>query len=151
MSSANIVSSDGNDGPWSTFFLRVGTPEQDVRVLVSTASPESMVVLSEYGCTTSVFETVPTDCAVSRGTLFNPNDSSTWNDVGLYGINDNGVGLEANLGYSQRVEFGMETLGLGLTGPSLDNQAVGGIASADFFYLYDFLALLLVVYIQPLI
>lgn len=71
--------------------------------------------------------------------------------MGLYGINDNGVGLEANLGYSQRVEFGMETLGLGLTGPSLDNQAVGGIASADFFYLYDFLALLLVVYIQPLI
>ncbi|OTB00872.1 hypothetical protein M426DRAFT_323986 [Hypoxylon sp. CI-4A] len=126
---------EGNDGPWSTFFVRVGVPEQDVRVIVSTASPETMVVLSDIGCSTSVFEAVPADCAVSRGTLFNSNKSSTWEQFGVFGINDNGVGLEANLGYDQRAEFASETLGVGLTGPKLDNQTVGGIASAEPLYL----------------
>ncbi|KAI0411860.1 aspartic peptidase domain-containing protein [Xylaria grammica] len=126
---------EGNDGPWSTFNLRVGTPEQDVRVIVSTASPESFVVLSEYGCSTSVLETVLDNCAVSRGNLYNPNESSSWNELGLFGINENGVGLEANLGYSVRAEFGTEDLGLGLTGPSLENQTVAGIAAAEPFYL----------------
>ncbi|KAI0191942.1 acid protease [Astrocystis sublimbata] len=126
---------EGNDGPWSTFFLRVGDPEQDVRVTVSTASPESFVVLSEFGCSDSVFEDVPDDCAVSRGMLFNQNDSSTWHELGQFGINQNGVGLEANLGYSQRSIFAQEKLGLGLTGPTLENQTVAGIATADPFYL----------------
>ncbi|KAI0453356.1 aspartic peptidase domain-containing protein, partial [Xylaria acuta] len=126
---------EGNDGPWSTFDLRVGNPEQDVRVIVSTASPESFVVLSDYGCSTSVFETVPDNCAVSRGKLFNPNESSSWHELGLFGINEDGVGLEANLGYSQRSTFATEHLGLGLTGPSLDNQIVAGIATAEPFYL----------------
>ncbi|KAI0531890.1 aspartic peptidase domain-containing protein [Xylaria digitata] len=126
---------EGNDGQWSTFNLRVGTPEQDVRVIVSTASPESFVVLSEYGCSTSVLETVPPNCAVSRGNLFNPNESSSWYELGLFGINEDGVGLEANLGYSLRAEFGTENLGLGLTGPSLENQTVAGIAAAEPFYL----------------
>ncbi|KAK7750152.1 hypothetical protein SLS62_007901 [Diatrype stigma] len=101
-----------------------------------------MVVLSEYGCSTSVFETIPTNCAVSRGVLFTPNDSSTWHELGLFGINGDGVGLEANLGYSQRSDFGLETVGLGLTGPSLDNQTVAGIATADPFYLYEITVLL---------
>jgi hypothetical protein len=116
--------------------IRVGSTEQDIRVIVSTASPESFVVLSEYGCTTDAgFETVPANCAVSRGNLFNPNQSSSWYEVGNYGINQNGVGLEANLGYSQKATFGLETLGLGLTGPSLTNQTVAGIASAEPLYL----------------
>lgn len=115
--------------------IRVGTPEQDVRVIVSTASPESFVVLSDYGCSTSVFETVPANCAVSRGNLFNPNESSSWNELGLFGINGDGVGLEANLGYSERAEFATESLGLGLTGPSLENQTVAGIATPEPFYL----------------
>ncbi|KAI3321647.1 acid protease [Xylariaceae sp. AK1471] len=127
---------EGNDGPWSTFDLRVGSTEQDVRVIVSTASPESFVVLSEYGCTTAAgLATVPANCAVSRGNLFNTNESSTWHELGDFGINQNGVGLEANLGYSQNASFGLETLGLGLTGPSLENQTVAGIASAEPLYL----------------
>ncbi|KAI0426730.1 aspartic peptidase domain-containing protein [Xylaria sp. FL1042] len=126
---------EGNDGPWSTFNLRVGTPEQDVRVIVSTASPESFVVLSDYGCSASVFDAVPPNCAVSRGNLLNSNGSSSWHDLGLFGINEDGVGLEANLGYSVRADFATETVGLGLTGPSLDNQTVAGIATAEPFYL----------------
>ena len=97
-----------------------------------------MVVFSDIGCSTSAFEgDVPKDCAVSRGNLFDPNESSTWNELGLHGINGDGVGLEANLGYSQRAEFASETLSLGLTGPSLDNQTVAGIATPEPFYLYD--------------
>jgi hypothetical protein len=115
--------------------LRVGTPEQDVRVIVSTASPESVVVQSDYGCSTSVFETVPVNCAVSRGNLFNPNESSSWHALGLFGINGDGVGLEANLGYSERAEYATEDLGLGLLGPSLKNQTVAGIATPEPFYL----------------
>lgn len=91
--------------------------------------------MEQYGCTSAAFETVPSNCAVSRGNLFNLNDSSTWYDLGTYEINGDGVGLEANLGYSQRVEFGLDTLGIGLTGPSLQNQTIGGIATAEPFYL----------------
>jgi len=94
-----------------------------------------MVVLSDYGCSTSVFSAVPSNCAVSRGNLFDQKASSSWHDVGTYGINQNGVGLEANLGYSQRGDFGLEHLGIGLTGPSLENQTVAGIASPEPFYL----------------
>ncbi|GAB1314533.1 hypothetical protein MFIFM68171_04743 [Madurella fahalii] len=125
---------EGNDGPWSTFDIRVGTPEQYIRVLVSTASPHSLVPLAERACSDSVFAAVPPDCAVSRGNLFNPNQSSTWRNVGRYGINQNGVGLEANLGYNQRVQFGLDRLGIGLTGPSIEGQIVGGIATAEPFY-----------------
>lgn len=55
--------------------------------------------------------------------------------MGLYEINGDGVGLEANLGYSQRAEFGLDSLGIGLTEPTLDNQTIAGIATADPFYL----------------
>lgn len=109
-------------------------------MLVSTASPEALVVFSSYGCSESVFESVPSDCAVSRGNLFDPNESSSWQDMGTFGINENGVGLEANLGYYQRAQYGLETLGLGLTGPTLENQTVAGIATPDPFYLYAIIA-----------
>lgn len=55
--------------------------------------------------------------------------------MGSYGINQNGVGLEANLGYKQNAQFGLEHLGIGLTGPALDNQSIAGIATAKPFYL----------------
>ncbi|KAI0164421.1 acid protease [Hypoxylon sp. FL1284] len=127
---------EGNDGPWSSFYIRVGVPEQDVRVLVSTASPETLVVSAEQGCSTPVFGgTVPSDCAVSRGTLFDQNKSATWDALGEFDINVDGIGLEANLGYSQLVDFASETLGVGLTGSKLDNQTVGVIATANPFYL----------------
>ncbi|OBT49326.1 hypothetical protein VE00_00357 [Pseudogymnoascus sp. WSF 3629] len=130
---------EGIDGPWSTFNLRVGTPEQDVRVTISTTSPETLVVLSEYGCSTKVFATIPAGCASSRGMMFSPNTSSTWIDNGFFGINQNGVGLETNLEYVQAADFGTETVGLGLVaganGVTLKNQTVGGIASTSPFYL----------------
>ncbi|KAF4993524.1 hypothetical protein FGRMN_6453 [Fusarium graminum] len=71
--------------------------------------------------------------------MFTPNESSTWNELGIYGINGGGVGLEANLGYVQPAKFGLDTLGLGLVdgsnGITLKNQTVGAIATASPFYL----------------
>ncbi|KAJ5356781.1 Peptidase aspartic catalytic [Penicillium concentricum] len=133
---------EGNDGPWSSFNVRVGSPEQDARVLISTASPETLVVLSQYGCSEAVMEKVPSDCAVSRGIMFTPNESSTWYQLGKFGINGGGVGLEANLGYVQPALFGLDTLGIGLVdgsgGHTLKNQTIGGIGTAYPFYLGTF-------------
>ncbi|KAK3326079.1 aspartic peptidase domain-containing protein [Apodospora peruviana] len=130
---------EGIDGPWSTFDLVLGTPNQYLRVLVSTASPESIIPLSEYACSTAVFgDAVPNNCAKARGNLFNPNTSSSWIDMGQFFINDvdNGVGLEANLGYRQKAQWGLEKVQIGLTnGPSLENQTVAGIATASPFYM----------------
>jgi hypothetical protein len=94
-----------------------------------------MVALAEYACSTAVFPTPPADCAVSRGVLFKPNESETWVPAGRYNINENGVGLEANLGYSQIADFALDRLALGLNGPTLDNQTVAGIGTASPFYL----------------
>lgn len=116
----------------------MGTPAQDVRVLVSTNSPETMVVLPE-GCTTQAANPIPDGCASARGGLFSKNGSSTWQDQGLYGINWNGIGLEANLGYDQHADYGLETLGLGYSagaeGPTLLNQTVAGIGTVSPFYM----------------
>ena len=129
---------DGDDGDWSSFALRVGTPAQDVRVLVSTNSPETMVVLSP-GCSSAAVNPIPNSCANSRGGLFNPSASSTWQEQGLFGINQDGVGFEANLGYSQNASYGLETVGLGYVaggnGPTLNNQTVAGIETVSPFYL----------------
>ncbi|KAG9254354.1 aspartic peptidase domain-containing protein [Emericellopsis atlantica] len=134
-----LAADEGNDGPWSSFDIRVGSPEQDVRVLVSTAAPETLVVLAEHGCSKAVFEDVPADCAVSRGDMFSPDDSSTWDPLGIFQINGDGVGLEANLGYVQRAQFGLDNVSIGLVdgGGSLglSNQTIGGIATASPFYL----------------
>ena len=130
---------DGDDGDWSSFALRVGTPAQDVRVLVSTNSPETMVVLSP-GCSSAAMNPVPNNCANSRGGLFDPDTSSTWQEQGLFGINQDGVGFEANLEYSQNASYGLETLGLGFVaggsgGPTMQSQTVAGIETASPFYL----------------
>lgn len=131
------TNSEGNDGPWSTFDIRVGTnPEQYLRVLPSTAAPYSIVVLSDVGCIQDMWSVpVPADCAGSRGRLFIMNDSSTWQNVGVYSTNADGVGLDANLGVDQRAQWGLDHLGLGLTGPSLENQTIAGIATPSPFYL----------------
>lgn len=106
---------------------------------MSTNSPETLVVLP-IGCTKAAINPVPEGCANSRGGLFNPNTSSTWQDQGLFGINQDGVGFEANLGYSQPADYGLEALGLGFVaggaaGSTLKNQTVAGIATASPFYL----------------
>lgn len=137
-----IYQRDGDDGSWSSFALSVGTPAQSIRVLVSTNSPETMVV-QPLGCTKQAIDPLPSDCANSRGGLFNHNKSSTWINQGRFGINENGVGFEANLGYSVNADYGLETLGLGFAGgpsqPVLKNQTVAAFAQGSPFYTYKLL------------
>jgi hypothetical protein len=55
---------EGNDGSWSTFVIRVGAPDQDFHVLISTAGQETWVPISE-GC----LSTDPSNCGTLRGVL----------------------------------------------------------------------------------
>lgn len=119
---------DGPDGPWSSFTIRVGTPEKDYRVLISTASQQTWVILPD-GCK-------PADglCPGLRGGTFTRNDSSTWSPLGndLFKLS-----IEENLNISQNAYFGLDTVGLGSPGsggPTLQHQLLGTIAT-EIFYL----------------
>lgn len=122
---------DGNDGPWSSFYLEIGTPPQDVKVMISTAGYQTWVVLPQ-GCTASD----PPDCPTSRGGQFQPSQSSTWtyNNASVNGTFT--FGLETGLDYSGNGDYGYDTIVLGYqgsNGPSLQQQTIAGIATKEFF------------------
>lgn len=122
---------EGNDGPWSTFTLRIGSPAQDVNVMVSTAGYQTWAVVPQ-GCPSSE----PADCAKLRGGLYNYNESSTWAHNNVTSIGTFTLGLEENLGYTGNGLYGYDTVALGWqgsNGPSLDQQIVAGIATPDFY------------------
>lgn len=73
---------DGVDGPWSSVDVAVGSPPQALRVLVSLAGQETWVVLPK-GCADNT-----TSCIESRGNIFNPNASTTWQNQGIYDLAD---------------------------------------------------------------
>lgn len=116
----------GIDGSWSTFVLQVGTDPVAVNVLISTSEPVEYIIVPE-GCTNSKNDS----CASARGGLYNPKVSSTWQEKGWYTTT-----AEATLGYSNKGEYGFDTVALGYQGsggPSLGNQIVAGIATDDFY------------------
>ncbi|KAL8767803.1 MAG: hypothetical protein Q9209_005797 [Squamulea sp. 1 TL-2023] len=121
---------DGNDGPWSTFAIRVGTPPQTVRVLASTTVPETWVV-SSGGCVASD----PASCSDSRGVLFSPNASTTWDNMGDFALD-----VEKNLrNYSSNWDhgnYGFDTLALGYLGsggPEMEHSVIAGLNTKDFY------------------
>ncbi|KAI4257853.1 MAG: hypothetical protein L6R42_005427, partial [Xanthoria sp. 1 TBL-2021] len=117
---------DGLDGEWSSFNLRVGTPEQTVRVLPSTAGSATWVV-TPGGC-----EPPSSECTEARGGLFDQNQSSTWNDLGPFTL-----ALEQNLGRNESGAFGLDTISLGLSnttgGPTLNSQIIAGIETERWY------------------
>ncbi|EME83154.1 uncharacterized protein MYCFIDRAFT_215206 [Pseudocercospora fijiensis CIRAD86] len=118
---------DGIDGPWNSFTLRVGTPEQTVRTLLSFASYQTWVVLPE-GCQAAASQAA---CAESRGSLFYKNESSTWDEQGIYDL-----WIEKNLDYNGNAIYGYDTValgGIGEGGPILKNTTVGALAVEDFY------------------
>lgn len=122
---------DGPDGPWSSFAIQVGTPPQTVKVLISTVSDQTWVVLPQ-GCTSKD----PSNCKTSRGGVFRPDQSHTWvqNNISTNGTFS--FGLESNLGYFSNAQYGYDTVTLGWQGsggPSLQHQVVAGIATKDFY------------------
>ncbi|KAF2769065.1 acid protease, partial [Teratosphaeria nubilosa] len=119
---------DGIDGQWSTFTLRVGTPEQVVRTLISFQSYQTWVI-GPQGCQTAGDVGA---CTQQRGGSYNNQTSSTADYIGIYGL-----GVDEDLGLVSNAIFVYDTLGLGLDGergPTLKNTTVGQMA-ADAFYL----------------
>lgn len=122
---------DGNDGPWSSFAIQVGTPAQTVKVLISTASYQTWVVLPQ-GCTSKD----PSNCESSRGEIFHPDQSRTWIKNNFTANGTFSFPLESNLGYVSNAEYGYDTLTLGWKGSGgspLQHQVVAGIATKDFY------------------
>lgn len=122
---SDAESRDGDDGPWSSFFVQVGTPVQNVRVFVSTGDDYTLVVSTD-GCATG-----DTKCATARGDLFNPNKSTSWQQHGFYQAS-----VAQNLGFSPQAHFGNDTLTLGIQGsggPTLQNQIVAAYSSTGLY------------------
>ncbi len=119
---------DGNDGPWSSFGMQVGTPAQTIRLLPSNSGNAVWPVLPQ-GCAVGD----PGNCGDLRGTLFLSNVSSTWTNIGLYGLV---LTEEVGLGYSGNANFGYDNLTLGWPGdglPALNRQVIEGFATKDFY------------------
>lgn len=120
----NGVFRDGYDGPWSSFTIGVGTPAQFLRVLVSTSSQGTVVVLPT-GCVSG-----DKICPIARGELFDNGSSKSWSEINSAVFLFQDPSLTAQLGN--------DTLTLGAagnTGPSLTNQVIFGIADDRKYYL----------------
>lgn len=126
------MSREGNDGPWSSFTIEIGTPAQSVNVFISTASYQTWGVDPE-GCTSSD----PTDCSTERGRFFNYSASMSWVPntsnitTTIYDLD-----LESDLGYTGKGRYGFDNITLGYVGgggPTLANQTVASIATKEFF------------------
>ena len=107
--------------------MQVGTPAQNIRLLPSNSGNAIWPVLPQ-GCTI----TDSSQCGDLRGTLFLPNLSSTWINIGLYGLV---LTEEAGLGYSGNANFGYDNVTLGWLGsglPTLSRQIIEGFATKNF-------------------
>lgn len=119
---------DGIDGKWSSFTLRVGTPQQFVRTFVSWAVYQTWVVLP-VGCVSAEDQKA---CADKRGWLFDNETSSTFEYVGIYSL-----WVGQNLGKVPNSAVGFDRVGLsgvGENGPTLDNTTVSAFASDMPYY-----------------
>lgn len=131
---------DGDDGSWSTFTIRVGTPPQTFRVLPATNSDESWVPIPQ-GCNITGY---PKDCGNLRGADpfqvspslgFDKSGSSTWVENGIFNLL-----MEENLeeGQPANGDYGFDIVGLedSPSGPTLPHQVVAGIATNEFWLGY---------------
>ena len=128
----------GNDGQWSTFVIRVGTPPQNFFVLPATNGQETWVPYA-LAC----MDNLTVSCGQERGVQgfashpspgFNENSSSTWVTEGVFNL-----GMEANLGLLGNGFFGYDTVGFGLgagNGLEIDNVTVAGFVTPDFYLGY---------------
>ncbi|KAK4546905.1 hypothetical protein LTR36_001637 [Oleoguttula mirabilis] len=117
---------EGNDGPWSSFALQVGTAAQDVRVQISTASTFTWTI-GASGCPAGYVD----DCADSRGALFLSNESLTWVPNSIFSFD-----LEDNLGRDTTGNAGFDTVGLGWQGsgaPTALHSIVFSIADSQYW------------------
>lgn len=124
---------DGIDGDWSTFTIRAGTPPTFVRALISTANQQTWTV-DPRNCDKPDPFPDSAACLNSRGLSFDSRSSSSWSDIGSYGLQ-----LEQNLNYTGDASYGYDTISLGTEGSPLvtiENSTVGIIKSQDYWLGY---------------
>lgn len=116
---------DGLDGTWSSFNLSVGVPAQEVRLLPSWQSFQTLVVNPE-GC--SVYSNYD-DCVNSRGQVFNLSQSSNWSSIGIFEF-----GIEQNLGLVGNAYYGYDSITLDDSNhTTVEGSTVGAFAVSDFW------------------
>ncbi|TID23017.1 acid protease [Venturia nashicola] len=119
---------DGNDGPWSTFGVTLGSNTQSLRLLPATGQGAVWAVVPE-GCT----DKDPASCKDTRGSLYLRNTTTSWSQVGLYELS---LIEEQKLNYSGNGIYGTDKVGLAWPGdnlPSISNQIIAGVATKDFY------------------
>ena len=107
----------GDDGQWSAVSIRVGTPQQWMDVMVSTASAETWVVPTS-GCDNT------TVCSQDRGGLFNSSASSSWEDYGNYLM-----GTDMDLGVTSYADYGLDILEYSTEGTQVPKSIIGQVTS----------------------
>ncbi|KAI4724489.1 acid protease [Aureobasidium sp. EXF-10728] len=116
---------DGLDGTWSSFNLSVGVPAQNVRVLPSWQSFQTLVVGPE-GC--SMYSNY-NDCVNSRGQVFNLSQSSDWNNIGIFEFQ-----TEKALGFPGNAYYGYDKIVLDdANHTTVEGSTVGAFAVSDFW------------------
>lgn len=125
------ITSLGNDGSWSPFLVKVGTPPSLLRLLASTEIPETWVIFSQ-GC-----PAVPLNCSDARGGIFDSDASRTWSfKTGIYNTSIYQISTELNLQLNNNAVYGFDTVQIGSPGmdnATVDHQVVAGIATQDFY------------------
>jgi hypothetical protein len=127
---------NGNNGNWSSFVVRVGTPEQDFQVLPSAATGE-VLVPDSGGCQPNHGD--PYNCADRRGVVnstyhlgFESSASETWNALGIFKTQ-----LATELGYAANASYGRDNVGLiapNSGAPKLTDQVVGSLFNKQPFF-----------------
>jgi hypothetical protein len=131
----------GNDGNWSTWPIKVGTPPQQFNILPATSHGEIWVPLPEacQSYSTVVFSNA-SSCGASRGagqygdsqsSGFQKNASTTWSETGIYALPvQDGLFVDDQNGL-----YGTDVVGLRNETGSVEvaEQSVVGLATKDFW------------------
>lgn len=126
----------GNDGPWSTFNVKIGSPPQVLEVLPASSMSVTLVVLEE-GCTQSE----PATCASLRGNTLDIHSLSSWEPLTKDGSQYLFVSLPAEqplLPYQIPSQVSVNTLVLDWWGnvsaadlTPLEGQLIAGYAATE--------------------
>ncbi|KAF7502717.1 hypothetical protein GJ744_005225 [Endocarpon pusillum] len=122
---------DGIDGSWSTFVVELGTPPQPVRLLPSITGQAIWAVMPQACHNSSSYNI----CSSDRGGIFATNQSSTWEQKGMFVLPLN---PQNYLPFYGDAMLGFETVTPKLDGPhyevrTLDHQVVANYAAEDFY------------------
>lgn len=131
----------GNDGPWSTFSIKVGAQAELLEVLPASSLSLTLVVLPE-GCTQN--EQQQANCRSSRGNILDTGNLVGWNPLqaanGYPFLNISLPGVQALLTENVTSQIGVNTLGLPWLGMNstqnaipLENQLIAGYATKSPF------------------